>query len=122
MSSTTNTPAAPMVCPPWCAKADHGYEAGNPDDSGWTHESDLIDMWALPYNDAGIAVSVTGFRHDRRPEYDEPDQVHITGSLDPGGVTQLASPDARRLGQALIRGAALIGGTENPPSCRAPGL
>ena len=109
------------ICPSWCGgehtevRLENGKFA-HPDDAGVYHYSSAIDTW-FPDNGDGEGVPCTkaatvrieGYRHDNGEDYAD----HIeAGNVSPGwmGGVDLTVPDARRLGEALIKACDLAEG------------
>lgn len=114
MSTTTATPATPAgdICPPWCGGRHLVDREGNTheDDRGSFHDGNNLDAWEPEGADKALEVRLHGYRHDSGNDW--PDTV-VAENTSPGfmGGVELQAADARRLGETLIYGAAVIANT-----------
>lgn len=107
MTTTTHT-----TCPAWCdlPEAEHeDYDAGSLDE--FRMHSRPVDQWDPDHVDAREPIRV-GVEGGRSVDGGSWDGVYADGSVFPGfiGGVGLPAADARRLGEALLRGADLIEG------------
>ncbi|WP_447646744.1 hypothetical protein [Nocardioides zeae] len=112
MSTTTAaTPATPAgdICPPWCGGKHlvDREENTHEDDRGSFHDGNNLDAWEPEGADKALEVRLHGYRHDNGNDW--PDTV-VAENTSPGfmGGVELQAADARRLGETLIYGAAVI--------------
>ncbi|WP_166390264.1 hypothetical protein [Nocardioides ochotonae] len=116
------------ICPSWCGGGhvdvrEYDGRPAHPEDAGIYHRSNFVDRWQPTYGERlhedFIEVRVEGKRHDVAQvqldgeivDNDFPDQITATNVF-PGFLAEvgLDVPDARRLGEALIRACDLAEG------------
>ena len=90
----------------------------HPDDWGVRLQSVALDEWTPADNDEPISVHVWGFRHDSAAVADWPDEILVSGDVNPGcaeGVC-LQVADARRLAMAMLAACDLADGSASVAS------